>query len=213
MDYIRAHRVVSAADLSRALQMTEANARHHLNFLAAQGLIIVIGYRPVQGKGRPVRLFGLSELAIGNQLEGLAKALLTALLQNTTGTAREARLEELACLLIGEDVRDMPGADYQSGSFTPQGTHMAQRLVQAVRRLNEFHYEARWEAHSLGPRLILGRCPYAALIEEHAELCQMDRYVIEHLIVGKAEQIVNRQPDRSGVRHCVFALKKTASTD
>ena len=106
MEYIRAHRVVSAADLSRALQMTEANARHHLNFLAAQGLIMVIGHRPVQGKGRPVRLFGLSELAIGNQLEGLAKALLTALLQNTTGTAREAKLEELARLLIGEDVRD-----------------------------------------------------------------------------------------------------------
>ena len=72
--------------------MTEENARHHFNFLAAQGLIIVIGYRPVQGKGRPVRLFGLSELAIGNQLEGLAKALLTAL-QNTTGTAREVKAQ------------------------------------------------------------------------------------------------------------------------
>jgi predicted ArsR family transcriptional regulator len=51
---------------------------------------------------------------------------------------------------------------------------MAKRLSMLVEKLNEMHYQARWEAGAEGPRVIFGRCPYAKVIDGHTELCKMD---------------------------------------
>lgn len=210
LEYIRAHRAVSAAELSHALQMTEANARHHLNILLAQGLVVVIGNRRGQGKGRPVRLFALSELVIGSQMQNLAEALLVVFFEKGEAEAGEQKLKKLARRLVEQNDKGLPSSAQPAGSAPVSSSNLTQRLVQAVQRMNELHYEARWEAHSLAPRFILGRCPYATIIDEHTELCQMDRLIIEHLLGCSAEQIARRQPDRQGLRQCIFALNRNA---
>jgi len=48
------------------------------------------------------------------------------------------------------------------------------RMTALIARLNTLHYDAHWEAGASGPRVILGRCPYASVIQKHPELCQMD---------------------------------------
>jgi predicted ArsR family transcriptional regulator len=56
LDYFRMHPIASAGELSRAMLMTPANARHHLNILVEQGALVQVGERaPAKGRGRPER--------------------------------------------------------------------------------------------------------------------------------------------------------------
>lgn len=207
LDYVRAQHVVTAGDLSRAMQMTEANARHHLRILAAQGLVAEVGRRPRRGKGRPEHLYGLSEQAAGNNLDQLACILLDELLAGATEQGRVQMLNRLAehmAVTVGRGA----GQEMDAEIIPARSGHLTQRLYQAVRLLNRYKYEARWEAHSTAPRLILGHCPYAAIIEDHPELCQVDRLLLERLVGAAASQTVKRQPDPRGIRQCVFVIRK-----
>jgi predicted ArsR family transcriptional regulator len=51
------------------------------------------------------------------------------------------------------------------------------------------NYHARWEAGQQGPRILFGHCPYAAIIEKHPELCQMDAALLKELFGDDMEQI------------------------
>ncbi len=182
------------------MQMTEANARHHLNLLIQQGLVAVIGKRPAQGKGRPVLVYGLSEQAAGNNLTLLASALLQVWSNELTPLDYDQRLSQLASQLL---------AALSGDSSRPSSPHLTQRLYQAIRLLNQAHYAARWEAHALAPHMIFGRCPYLQIASTHPEICQLDRRLIEQLTGAPAEQIARLQPDRRGLSQCIFVLKKS----
>jgi predicted ArsR family transcriptional regulator len=200
LDYVIAQRVVSANDLSRAMQMTEANARHHLHILSEQGLVSVVGRRAAQGKGRPVQLFGLSEGVAGHNLDHLAAALLGELLVGLPEDEQAQMVERLAVRMLNDGER--PPGEQQPGR-----THLTQRLFQAVRHFNRFNYATRWEAHAIAPHLILGHCPYARIVGEYPELCRLDQFMIEHFVGARVEQIARLQPDRRGAQQCVFAVQ------
>ncbi len=90
LEYIRSHRAVTVAELSLAFQMTPANARHHLASLLDQGLLQVIAPRPASGKGRPARIFAISEQALGDNFGLLATILLDQLTEtDRSGPARK----------------------------------------------------------------------------------------------------------------------------
>lgn len=200
LEYIRAQHVVSAGELSRAMQMTEANARYHLNLLIAQGLVSQVGQRPAQNKGRPIKLYGLSEQISGHNLNRLAGVLLDELMSDLPEEERLIIINRLA-LRLHQCTTGM-------GSELTYGATLTQRLNQVVHWLNRFNYEARWEAHTLAPRVILDHCPYAALIDQYPELCQMDRALLGNVVGVTVEQKAKQQPDRRGIKHCVFAFKK-----
>ncbi len=62
--------------VARVLQMTPANARHHLGILAADGRVEVISQRQ-GGRGRPEKVYRLAGTLVGDNLSVLADALLT----------------------------------------------------------------------------------------------------------------------------------------
>lgn len=198
LEFVYARKIVSAGELSRALQMTEANARHHLAILQEQGLVEVVGERPPQGKGRPAQLFGPSKQALGNNLARLAKALLAEM-------ADEGWAVRVARRMAADEETPLP-LPASSARAQEGGGHLTQRLVHTVQRLNELHYQARWEAHAGGPRLILRNCPYAAIIEKHPELCQVDAALLEQLAGAPVEQIAKLAPERGGGVVCVFRM-------
>jgi predicted ArsR family transcriptional regulator len=76
LEYIRNHRAATVAELSLVLQTSPSNIRHHLSILQEQGAIEVIGERPADGKGRPMKVFALAERYLGNNLDLLTSALL-----------------------------------------------------------------------------------------------------------------------------------------
>jgi predicted ArsR family transcriptional regulator len=196
LEYLLAHYPVTAADLSQALHMTEANARHHLSVLQERGLVQPAGLRAPPGKGRPSRLYQPSEGRLGHNLDQLAAAMLSWLKNRSTPAELEAALGDLAGQIAG------PIASAQA----PRSENLTQRLYRAVHRLNELHYQARWEAWRGAPRLILGHCPYLAILPQHPELCRLDAYLLGGLAGAQVEQTARLAPDTQGALHCIFSI-------
>ena len=192
LDYLRKQQTASVHELSLALAMTGANVRHHLAVLESNDLIELISQRR-EGRGRPVNVYGLSRRVLGDGLDGLAGALFDGLLRDAPEAAREAGLRSVALRLGGGDMSDpairLPG-----------------RLTQAVDRLNELHYQARWEAGPDGAHIILGHCPYAAIIAAYSELCRMDAYLLEQRCGSPVEQTARLQPSAKGYPFCIFRV-------
>lgn len=176
----------TARQISRALYMTPANVRYHLNELLAAGLVTVVGRADDGGRGRPARVFALAPNAQRNNLPRLASALLHAIQSHPA--AQEILTDSIPHL---------------AGVTTDKG-HWLQRLNAAIQQLDEQGYQARWEASPSGPRVILGHCPYLALLDEHPVLCELDRLVLEHLTGARWEQTACRAPGPGGAPRCVF---------
>ncbi len=189
LSHLRRLGPASAMEVARALSTTPANARHHLSVLASDGRVTVVRERRA-GRGRPVKVYGLSAALRGNNLAGLLDSVLGDWLGNLSEKKKEERLRALAKALGGEtEVTTLP---------------LARRLAQVVERLNEKHYAARWEAGAEGPRVILGHCPYAAVIEKHPELCQMDAFLLENAL-GREVRQSGKIEKEQGV--CVFGVR------
>ena len=153
LTYFSKTRMASARAISRALKMSAATVRHHLRVLLSDGRLEMASSQPREGRGRPEKVYSLPRAALGDNLSALSDALLME-------AGSSIRMEALAKRLAGE------------ADFTSQV--MAKRLNSVVEKLNEMKYHARWEAGSEGPRVIFGHCPYAAIIKNHPELCEMD---------------------------------------
>lgn len=184
--YLTKNRTASAREISRALKMSAATVRHHLRVMAADGRLELSFVRGREGRGRPEKVYSLPSAALGNNLSALADAFLTE-----AGTS--VRMDALAKRLAVET------------SFESQT--LAKRLSLTVDKLNEMNYHARWEAGPQGPRLIFGHCPYAAIIEKHPELCQMDESLLNELMGDNATQLF--KIGKEGSSTCVFALGRS----
>jgi predicted ArsR family transcriptional regulator len=192
LDYLRKQQTASVYELSSALAMTGANVRHHLAVLESNELIEVISQRR-EGRGRPVNVYSLSRRVLGDGLDALAGAMFASLLRETPEAAREAGLRSIALHLGGNDLPN---------PITPP----PRRLTQAVDRLNELHYQARWEAGIDGARIILGHCPFAAIIADYPELCRMDAFLLEQRSGAPVMQVAKLQPSAKGYPFCLFRV-------
>jgi predicted ArsR family transcriptional regulator len=183
--YFAKSRTASARELARALKMSAATVRHHLRVLASDGRLELTSVRGQGGKGRPEKVYSLPRAALGDNLAALSDALLT---EPSSGT----RIETLARHLARES------------NFTNQP--LAKRLNLSVEKLNQMNYHSRWEAGAEGPRMVFSHCPYAAIIEKHPELCQMDQAMLRELMGQPARQIFRTGKEGSSV--CVFVISR-----
>lgn len=172
----------SPRDLARTLRMSEANVRHHLRHLASDGRVTVTASR-VNGRGRPEKVYRLSSALEGDNLAALTDALLNVELS----TLNVQRLAEF--ILPSDQFTNLP---------------IARRLALLIEKLNAMHYQARWEAGAEGPLVILGRCPYAAVIEKHPELCRMDASLLGEALGREIRQLGKIE---EGMGVCVFGVK------
>jgi predicted ArsR family transcriptional regulator len=167
LDVLTEQRAATAREISRLLQITPADARHHLANLLQEGAVVPVGNLTGPGRGRPARRYGLASLARHADYELLAPALLVEALQRIPAADQESFLRQALSRLAGEN--------QPSGNLTT-------RLVGAIQRLNELGYAARWEAHAAGPHLILERQPFAGLSAQHAAAADLDIYLLEALL-------------------------------
>lgn len=184
LDYLKRNRTVSSRELARTLHMTPANARHHLGILAGDGRVEVVSLRR-GGKGRPEKVYRLAGTLVGDNLSALADALLTE-------ADGKVEMEALGKRIAGESIAS--------------GQPLMRRLASAVERLNGMHYQSRWEAGAEGPRVVLGHCPYAAVIGKHPELCQMDAALLAKLLGGEVRQTAKLEKGAGGLPYCAFVF-------
>ncbi len=183
LSHLKKNRAVSAREIARALKMSPPNIRHHLSVLCSDGRVEFTSVNPRGGRGRPEKLYSLSQAALGDNLPALVDALLTE-----AGAA--VRMEAIA------------GRVMDSNQFV--NLPAAKRLALLVEKINEMHYQARWEAGAEGPRVIFGRCPYAKVIEGHPELCRMDAAMLRGALGNTVEQVAKIEKSH-GV--CIFAMR------
>lgn len=193
LEYLGNKPGASALEISRALSLTPANIRHHLRILLGEGAIEISAERVSGERGRPTLLYCLAQHARAHNLGGLASALLGVLLQAGNEEGRLRTLDEVAQRMVGQS---------ELGA-----AHLTSRLNACIRRLDELSYRARWEAHAHGPRLILGHCPYAAILADHPELCQIDALLLQRLLGVPVAQVAKLVPHPQGGQVCIFHIR------
>jgi predicted ArsR family transcriptional regulator len=192
VEQLKTRKVATVKEISHALNLSAANVRYHLAFLTDQERVEVVGQRPSKTPGRPRGIYSLSHKIQGNNLDILSGTLLEEYIGNLNDEQRDDELRKLG-FKIG-------------GKINLLHLNLNQRLYKAVSRLNQLNYNARWEAHAEAPQVLLGRCPYRAIIHEHPELCKMDKHLLESLLDQQVDQIAQLERDNQGVKWCVFTL-------
>lgn len=190
LEYLERHQRATANELSRALKVTAANIRHHLTILKEDGWIEISGTRAPQGRGRPTQVYNLSPERQTDHLLGLT----CALLDQIPPEGRAAVFSSIARNLTS------------TAPPLPAEYHLTRHLIRAIHSLNEMHYRAKWEAHVTAPRIRLGHCPYAAILKEHPEICELDAILLEYLLHRPVRQIARRGNSPTGRPFCLFEI-------
>lgn len=192
LEFLENKQIATAPEIARAMNMTSANARHHISILLAEGAIVKTGERRSRERGRPSLLYALSGHTQQHNLDRLCSALLDEFMLDKTRDEVALVLKRIASRLLID------------GDFSP---NLTQQLYKAIIKLNEMHYNARWEAHADAPYLILGFCPYARILDDYPELCVLDRHLIEKLLGRPARQIERLAKDERGAVSCKFLIE------
>ena len=194
LNFLKKQGSASAVQIALALKMSAASVRHHLSILIADGRIVLIGITRNKGRGRPIKVYGLSEKSLGDNLSLLSSALLNNRSGTLPASKRQSFLHSLAA-----DVADQIGRPNTNDPMTKRLTHLLEKL-------NEMHYQSRWEAGAEGPRILFAHCPYAAIIDKHPELCQMDGFLLGEEMGAKARQLAKTDRKPGGITHCIFLI-------
>jgi predicted ArsR family transcriptional regulator len=187
ISYLHSHRAATAADLGRALLVTPANIRHHLKLLKRDGLVEEIGREPARSRGRPTKIYGLTNKGLMNNLDRLTDALLVTL--SSCELPMEVIVDQVARNLIG---------DNQSAV----SRHI--QLKNMVEKLNQLKYQAAWEASPDGPKIIFRNCPYAMIIAKHPEICIIDSAMLTYALNQPYIQSAKLERSPDGSPHCAF---------
>jgi predicted ArsR family transcriptional regulator len=172
------HGPVSAATLGELLGLTPAAVRRHLDAMSAEGRVVEVAERPVRGKvrgrGRPAKLFALSEAGRSSFPHGYDELAVSALrfLAASGGDqavaafarARVADVEERYSALLGTE------------------TDGAARLEALAGALSDDGYAASTQVTGAGMQLCQHHCPVAHVAEEFPALCDAETAAFSRLL-------------------------------
>ncbi len=185
--YLDKHKQATATQLSRALKVSAADIRYHLTTLVKEGLLETADRR-IQGRGRPRQVYIPGAASQVNGFLDLVQALLSGIPSQHYQDIINAAARNLA------------------GSLPDPSKNLSQKLVHTVQRLNQLHYQARWEAHAEAPRIIFSHCPYLSIIGEFPQLCQLDICLLQVLSGHGIHQTARLETAESGERTCQFQI-------
>jgi predicted ArsR family transcriptional regulator len=194
--YIKEQQSTTVEEISKVFRVTQANIRHHLSILVEQGSVAVIGQKAVTNRGRPAQIYSAIQEINQNNLEQLCDVLLAVMMQDFRANKP---LETLKII-----------ADQMVSKFNLATVNPTRRLYSTIQALNRMNYHARWEAHVDNPRIMLDHCPYRAILDQHPEVCRMDKYILEAFAgtpVRQAEKLIF---NAKGLPRCVFLLNQSS---
>jgi predicted ArsR family transcriptional regulator len=216
LDYLGAHPDATAGQLANRLRLTHADIRYHLNLLLGEKRVLK-GDRQMQlrSRGRPARSYRLAASFDQGNFQLLSAILLAEILSDLSLAEQEVFLGRLASRLArghahsGESAQGSAPEDQQR--FVPgDRPSMSTRLVRAVLRLNDLGFQARWEAHAESPQLILQRSPFSPLHAEQPALDELERRLIETLLVSPVRRVPVSNALLSRGVHAIYRVIATS---
>ena len=187
----------TVAELAEKLGMAQVSVRHHLDILVGEDLVESSGVRRRNGAGRPSQIYSLTPEAsklFPRRHEVLASEMVSAI--KTLLPAEEVR--GIFLRLAEKTVQDAPPVHADQP--------VEERLADIAQFLSQKGYTARWEVSDGHYRLFTCNCPYAGVSEQHPELCEMDRALIQRLV---HEPIRRESRIAEGDARCTYALLLT----
>lgn len=148
---------LTSCSLADLLSLSPASIRFHLRNLEKEGVIQFLDDGLSISAGRKPRLY------------------------TVTPPVKETLLPDILSALFSRSEDKEIISSVKKSFVIPHGTLVA-RLNSLVSELNRFQYNARWEAASAGPQIMLYICPYLNLLSENNWLCAFDCDLFEDLI-------------------------------
>lgn len=173
---------VAAAELARALGLTPAAVRRHLDVLLEQGLVTVRGAsaRVRRGRGRPARLFVLTDdghAAMATGYDDLAAQALRYLSRVVGPDAVRRFADERFAGIEARyrQVIDAAGADPRSRASALAGMLSTDGFAASTRTLGQAGAPG-------GTQLCQGHCPVQHVAREFPELCEAEADTFSRLL-------------------------------
>jgi predicted ArsR family transcriptional regulator len=187
LDYLANHPGAAAGDIARYLDLTPANIRYHLEILVNKNLVQVSGERKAGHAGRPILLYNLSRISLGENISHLTRSIISVLTESRTP------LRDIARSFLG----DRP-------DWSLRGIPL---WNQAVEIMDQFGYQASWKATREGPQLELKHCPYLDLAKEDSTICQIDEAILSELLQVDTVLVKKRHFGPDPYSPCIFTSK------
>lgn len=188
LQYLQRNGQASIKELEDVLGVSTTAVREHLAHLHAEGLISTSTVR--RGPGRPHFVYSLTNKAqnlFPKHYDLLINLLLHEIAAEEGREKVDKLLERVSNRLAKEYADRMNGEDVQA------------RLVELRSMLESRGIPA--EIHQSGDGLQIFSCPYFDVAQEHAEVCTMERQMLEQLL---GEKITLKDSIRDGHHHCSF---------
>ncbi len=167
----------TVSNLAENVGVKAVTIRHHLNALQAEGLINIEEKR--QSVGRPLYVYSLSEKAQG-LFPQKYHVLVSRLLDQIKDQLPTKTVEVLINSLAGE-LADEVREDFESLPFD-------ERMARLIDVLADEGFLAKWDRTDEGIQLIEYHCPYYHLGQQHPEICQIDKALIQAALDTSVEK-------------------------
>ena len=190
LEHILRNPGITARQISIDLHLTQADIYYHLSSLIQQGAIHPVpAVKLASGGGRPANGFQFTHYSPHDNLANL----IVAILKSHPGILAETETSILAGVL--------------TENFNP-GSKSSIRILadQVIKFLTPMNYQPRWEASSLGPRIVFENCPYESIRVDNPQLCNLDVEILR-LLFGLPASIhqTRSKPVGKPIR-CIFQV-------
>jgi predicted ArsR family transcriptional regulator len=159
--------------LSEELGLTAVTVRHHLDILRGEGLIAAPNIHRRKTPGRPQYVYTLADKAdsfFPKRYRHLSNLILDEIRAYLSPAEVEQMMQD-----IGKRIASQANVPTQNG--------FEDRLVAAIKFLNELGYMARWEHHDNGDySLHISNCPYEEVSRQDQQVCTIDMTLLTHLL-------------------------------
>lgn len=193
LKHLRRHGKATIKELEGVLGVSTTAVREHLSHLQSQGLVTNSTMR--YGPGRPRLVYTLTDKA-QKLFPKHYDLLINVLLQEISAEEGMTRVEELLQRVSNRLARDY--ADRVS-------SHDIQERLSELRLMLEAKGIPS-EVQPTGSGIRIFSCPYFDVAQEHAEVCTMERQMIEKVL---GEKMVQEHSMLDGHHHCCFNVEET----
>lgn len=218
MLHVLKHGPVSATDISEEFGLSTAGVRRHLDNIVGEGLAEIVSVSKSGQRGRPAKLFRLTDAGrahFGHDYDTLALLALRALKQ----TGGEAAVENFAAERIHDILADVahpcPDSEKPQGTCecsdstasqpkldAPSGSDDADELVARAQAIAEAltanGYAASVGNAAGGVQICRHHCPIQDVAHEFPELCAAEHRVVAELL-GQHTQPLATIADGNGI--------------